>query len=263
MGPKETREKALLSRIDTKRLPRHIAIIMDGNGRWAKAHRFKRIMGHRRGVKIVKDIVTASRELGIGVLSLYSFSEENWARPPFEVKALMSLLKEYLIKERKDLMDNSIKMMTIGNIEKLPHDARKELHKSLEMTKNNTGMILNLALSYGGRDEIIRAIKRYTNATREGSGIEELLTQETFTKYLDTKDLPDPDLLIRTSGEQRISNFMLWQLAYTEIYVTDILWPDFTKADLYGAIIEYQSRERRFGLVSEQLTKDNVTDATY
>jgi undecaprenyl diphosphate synthase len=256
-------ENDILKKIDPENLPKHIAIIMDGNGRWAKAHRFRRIIGHRQGVKAVKDIVKASSSLGVKVLSLYAFSEENWNRPQIEVKALMALLKEFLAKERKELFENNVQMMTIGNTAKLPKDVREELSKSCELMSKNTGLILNLALSYGGRDEIVRAVNKYMEATRENGNAALPATPERFSLYLDTKDIPDPDLLIRTSGEQRISNFMLWQLAYTEIVVTDILWPDIKKADLYEAIIEYQKRERRFGLLSEQVRKDNSADISF
>lgn len=254
MAPKLTKEEStLLASVDKNRLPRHVAFIMDGNGRWAKKHRFKRIMGHRAGIKSVRETVTASKELGLKVLSLYAFSEENWRRPRVEVEALMYLLKHYLVSERKLFMDNDIRLISAGNLSRLPKDAREELDKTMRLTRDNKAMILNLALSYGSRDEILRAVKRMIEDIKEGRL--DSIDQETFSKYLDTAGLPDPDLLIRTSGELRVSNFMLWQIAYTEMYITDVLWPDFRRADLYRAIIEYQKRERRFGLVSEQVRK--------
>ena len=256
-------EKSLRSLIDPRRLPKHIAVIMDGNGRWAKSHKLQRMMGHRRGMSTVREVVRGSSEIGVQVLSLYAFSEENWNRPQEEVRSLMSLLKQYVIKERKELNEKNIRLRTTGNISKLPKEVRGELEKTIGITAKNSGMILNLALSYSGRDDIIRAINKYVKNAVSAGQKHAPITQEIFTKYLDTNDLPDPDLLIRTSGEQRISNFMLWQLAYTEIYVTDVLWPEFKKADLYKAIIEFQKRERRFGLVSEQLTKRDAVIATY
>ena len=255
-------EMKLRDMIDPSRLPVHVAIIMDGNGRWAKRHSFPRIRGHRQGIRAVRDTVRACRSLGVKVLSLYAFSEENWKRPQSEVNALMSLLTEYLVKERKELSDRDIKLIATGNIEKLPQYPRAELGKTMDVTKSNSSMILNLALSYSGRDEIIRAIKQYVNDLEKNEE-KAALNQDTFRKYLDTANLPDPDLLVRTSGEQRISNFMLWQLAYTEIYVTDVLWPDFRKSDLYKAIIEFQKRERRFGLLSEQVTNPDFAEATF
>lgn len=260
---KKTEEKALKEAINPQKLPEHIAIIMDGNGRWAKSHRFPRIRGHRQGIRAVRETVRTSRKLGVKVLSLYAFSEENWNRPDAEVKALMSLLKQYLVKERDELMENDIKLITTGNVHKLPADVRKELDRSLEMTEKNGSMVLNLALSYSGRDEIIRAVNRYIESAGSNGGSVGKIDQKTFPRFLDTKGLPDPDLLIRTSGEQRISNFMLWQIAYAEIYVTGILWPDFRKTDLYKAILEFQKRERRFGLISEQVSRESLSDAIY
>jgi len=262
MFNKKKEDKSLRDCIDFKRLPKHIAVIMDGNGRWAKSHSFPRIRGHHHGVRAVKETVTALSELGVKVLTLYSFSEENWQRPKSEVKALMAILKNYLVKERNELIENDIRLKAIGNLSRLPKNVIIELKKSMEMTKDNKGMILNLALSYSGRDEIIRAVNRVIKDCVNGkSGVQ--IDQKGFSEYLDTNGLPDPDLLIRTSGEQRISNYMLWQLAYTEIYVTDVLWPDFGRTDLYKAIIEFQKRERRFGLVSEQLPNNNFIDVNY
>ncbi len=256
-------ESKIKETIDVSRLPHHIAIIMDGNGRWAKKHSFPRIRGHRQGIRAVRDTVKAVRSLGVEVLSMYAFSEENWKRPSHEVSALMSLLKKYLVVERDELMQNDIKLIATGNIDRLPEKARKELDKTMTMTKANKSMILNLALSYSGRDEIVRAINRLLEDLKSNGSNFAAVDRNTFSKYLDTKDLPDPDLLIRTSGELRISNFMLWQLAYTEIVVTEVLWPDFRKTDLYKAIIAFQKRERRFGLVSEQIPSDDYINITY
>jgi len=262
MGSSQNKEDSLKKLVDTKRLPVHVAIIMDGNGRWAKNHSFPRIRGHRQGIRAVRDATRASRSLGIKVLSLYAFSEENWNRPKSEVSALMNLLKKYLIKERKELMDNDIRLIATGNLDRLPADVRKELENTFDRTSGNKSMILNLALSYSGRGEIVRAINRFVKEiSTNGKNTE--IDSNTFSNYLDTANLPDPDLLVRTSGEQRISNFMLWQIAYAEIYVTEILWPDFRTSDFYEAIIEFQKRERRFGLTSEQLPKDDLTNKTY
>jgi undecaprenyl diphosphate synthase len=244
----------MMEDLDKNKLPQHIAIIMDGNGRWAKKRNLERIVGHQKGIESAREIVKFCREAGIKVLTLYVFSIENWRRPKKEVQALMNLLKKYIVKESKKLLKNNICLKTIGNIDDMPPSVARILHETVEKTKTCNGMIVNLALSYGGRDEIIRAIKKIVRAVKQGSLKEDDITEGTFSSYLFTKDLPDPDLLIRTSGEMRLSNFLLWQMAYTEIYVTEILWPDFKREDMVRALINYQSRERRFGRISEQLT---------
>lgn len=234
-------------------IPGHIAIIMDGNGRWAKQRGLPRIAGHREGVKAVRDVVEACGELNVQVLTLYTFSTENWRRPKEEVSALMKLLLRTLQKEIEDLIQNNVRLMMIGEIETLPKDARSGIQKGIEATQQNTGLILNLALSYGGREEILSAIQKIVSQAKLGKINDEDIDAELIHQNLYTAELPDPDLLIRTSGELRISNFLLWQLAYTEIYITHVLWPDFRRQDLYKAIENYQSRERRFGKVSEQI----------
>ena len=232
-------------------LPRHIAIIMDGNGRWAKQRGKKRIVGHRAGVDSVRDVVRAAGELGIEVLTLYVFSSENWKRPPQQVSALMNLLKETLDKETKDLLENNVRVRAIGKIEQLPRFCQKVLQRTIELTSRNSGLILNLALNYGSRGEIVEAVRRIASEVENGEYRANKIGEKTISAHLFTADLPDPDLLIRTSAEMRLSNFLLWQMAYTEIWVTDILWPDFRREYLYQAIENYQSRERRFGKVKE------------
>ena len=234
-------------------IPRHIAIIMDGNGRWAKQRGLPRIAGHREGVNSVRDVVEACGELGNDVLTLYTFSTENWRRPIEEVSALMKLLLRTLRKEVDDLVRNNVRLMAVGDIHHLPVNAKEGILQGIEETRNNTGLILNLALNYGGREEIVTAVRSLANLVQQGALHPEDINGEIIEKHLYTAELPDPDLLIRTSGELRISNFLLWQLAYTEIYITDILWPDFRRKDLYRAIEDYQKRERRFGKVSEQI----------
>ncbi len=238
---------------DYKDMPRHIAIIMDGNGRWAEKHALGRIHGHKKGAKSVKTTVKACRELGIRYLTLYAFSIENWLRPAEEIKALMELLKRYLQSELEDMMKYDIRLTAIGNIGALNESVRNILEKAMEVTARNKGMILNLALSYGGRDEIIEAVKAIMQDGRDGKIIPGDITKDLFARYLYTANMPDPDLLIRTSGEYRLSNFLLWQTAYTEFYFTDVLWPDFRRKHLMEAIEDYQRRERRFGLTSDQL----------
>ena len=237
--------------IDKNKLPKHIAITMDGNGRWAKTKGKLRIFGHKNGVKSVRDTVEGAAEIGIEFLTLYAFSSENWNRPEKEVNALMTLLVSAINKETKTLMNNNIRLCTIGDINKLPSKAQKELQEAITKTKDNTRMTLVLALSYSGRGEIINAVQ---NIIKDGKKPEEI-NEDTFQQYLTTKSVPDPELLIRTSGEYRISNFLLWQIAYSELYFTDTLWPDFRRADLYKAILNYQNRERRFGKTTEQLQK--------
>lgn len=242
--------------VDFKRLPRHIAIIMDGNGRWAQKHALGRIVGYQKGAEAVRVTVKACREIGIKYLTLYTFSVENWIRPSHEVEALMNLLETYLHSEIEEMLEHGIRLTTIGNKDALKGSVKETLNDVMQKTAHNQAMILNLALSYGGRDEIIYALKELMRDMRIGKiKDEEEITKELFSSYLDTAGLPDPDLLIRTSGEYRLSNFLLWQMAYTEFYFTDVLWPDFRQDDLLDAIVSYQKRERRYGLTSDQLPK--------
>lgn len=243
-----------MERLIKERLPRHVAIIMDGNGRWAEKRSLSRIEGHRQGVKAIRDTVEAARRLGIKVLTLYAFSQENWSRPRREVRALMQLLKEYLRRELEEMLGNNIRLMAIGNLEDLPPDVRKILRETIRKTRSKNGMVLNLAISYSGRAELLRAVKKICQDHSKGKLRTQGITNGVFSRYLFTSGLPEPDLLIRTSGESRISNFMLWQIAYTEIYVTDVLWPDFRRKDFIKALLDYQKRERRFGLTKRQLT---------
>lgn len=238
-----------------EKLPRHVAIIMDGNGRWAKKRNLERITGHQKGIESAREIVQFCREAGIRVLTLFAFSSENWKRPKTEIKALMDLLKKYLRKESGELQKHNIRLAVIGNISDLPRSVTAVLRGMIERTKDCDGMVLNLALSYGGRDEIIQAIRGIARDVKKGLLREEDINEGTFPGYLFTKGLPDPDLLVRTSGEKRLSNFLLWQMAYTEIYVTEILWPDFKREDMIRALLDYQNRERRFGRTSEQLVE--------
>ncbi|KAB1069730.1 isoprenyl transferase [Tamlana haliotis] len=235
-------------------LPKHIAIIMDGNGRWAKQQGMLRAFGHENGTKSVRTTVEACAELGVENLTLYAFSTENWKRPKLEVKALMKLLVSSLVKELKTLQDNSIKLCAIGNLQDLPKQVYKELTDVIECTKENKRMTLTLALSYGSRDEIINAVKEISIKVKNNIISPENIDESIINEHLYTQNLPDVDLLIRTSGEQRISNFLLWQIAYAELHFTSVLWPDFTRQHLYEAIIEYQKRERRFGKTSDQLS---------
>lgn len=239
-----------------EKLPKHLAIIMDGNGRWARQKSLSRIEGHIKGIQSVRTVVTTCRELGIEFLTLYAFSIENWRRPVNEVSALMGLLQRYLRKELDKMLENNIRLRAIGDINSLPPDAHDTLIDTVEKTAHCDGMALTLALSYSGRDEIIRAFRRLVADIKNKRIRPEEISEETLSNYLSTKDIPDPDLLIRTSGEYRISNFLLWEMAYTEIYVTETLWPEFGKEDLIKALLNYQSRERRFGLTSEQLAME-------
>jgi undecaprenyl diphosphate synthase len=245
----------LLPQIDRTALPAHIAIIMDGNGRWARKRGLPRVAGHRAGINAVREAVEGSAELGIPVLTLYAFSVENWKRPRTEVTFLMQLLKEYLNKELQDIHKNNIRFRTIGRTDELDASVKAELEKATSKTSSNTGMIFNVALNYGGRSEIIDAVNRLLSnggrAAAENGGI----TETDFAKYLYTAGQPDPDLLIRTSGELRVSNFLLWQIAYAEIWVTETLWPDFQKQHLYEAIVAFQKRERRYGGLESQLVR--------
>lgn len=230
-------------------LPRHIAIIMDGNGRWAQGRLLNRVVGHKKGLEVVKDIITFCREIGIGCLTLYTFSKENWNRPRMEVKALMGLLKRHLALESATMMKNNIQFKAIGNIRDLPKAVQKVVYEVEKLTSHNDGMLLQIALSYSGRDELVEAAKALALKVSNGQLSLDEIDEKCFSNHLYTADVPDPDLLVRTSGEMRISNFLLWQLAYTEIYVTDVLWPDFTRGDLEKAIVDFQNRDRRFGLV--------------
>jgi len=243
----------LKEKIDSKKLPEHVAIIMDGNGRWAKKKGNSRIFGHKNGVKAVRDTVEGAGELGIKYLTLYAFSTENWNRPKQEVDALMSLLVATINSESDTLIKNNVRLLTIGNIADLPIDVKQNLKEIKEKTANNKGLSLVLALNYSARWEILNAVKNILTDTQKQSVKLEDLDSQRFEKYLNTTEMPDPDLLIRTSGEYRISNFLLWQIAYTELYFTDVLWPDFRRNDLYNAVIDYQRRERRFGKTSEQI----------
>ncbi len=240
----------LREQIDPSKLPRHIAIIMDGNGRWAKQRGKPRIEGHRAGIKSVRAVVEASAELGISALTLYAFSSENWRRPALEIRALMKLLVEYLKRELQELNENNIRLNMIGRIEALPPDVQEQLRFTVENTRGNTGLRFTLALNYGGQHEILDAVKKVLYDIHEQKLLMDALTPEIFSSYLYTAHLPELDLMIRTSGEMRISNFLLWQVAYAELYITQILWPDFRKNHFYEAIIEYQHRSRRFGKIS-------------
>jgi undecaprenyl diphosphate synthase len=233
--------------LDPRRLPKHVAIIMDGNGRWAREKGKPRIFGHRAGIKSVRDVVRACSELGIGYLTLYTFSRENWRRPGREVRALMTMLKDLLRKEIEELDANDVRVKSIGRIDDLPESVRTELFKACDRTRDNEGLVLVLALSYGGRDEIVDAASRAAREAVGGRLLPEEMNEAVFSRFLYAPDIPDPDLLIRTSGELRVSNFLLWQIAYSEIWVTDVLWPDFSRKNLFEALRSYQRRERRFG----------------
>ncbi|MBU4153028.1 MAG: isoprenyl transferase [Proteobacteria bacterium] len=243
-----------LPQLDLDNIPPHIAIIMDGNGRWAQSHKLLRTMGHKAGVDSVLNIIKASRLLGVKVLTLYAFSSENWQRPAQEVSTLMSLLKTFLVRELNNLIENNIKLKAIGQIEKLPVDVREVLNNSINQSANNTGMVLNLALSYGSRDEIIRAVRLIAQQCLEKTLHPDAIDTEIISANLYTSGLPDPDLIIRTGGESRLSNFLLWQASYSEIYITNTHWPDFREPQLKIAIADYQRRQRRFGKTGEQIT---------
>lgn len=241
----------MTNELDKDNLPRHIAIIMDGNGRWAKKQGAKRIFGHQNAIKAVRDATEGCAELGVEYLTLYAFSTENWYRPKAEVRGLMELLVATIQGETPTLMKNNVRLSTIGALDQLPDKCRRELAECIESTKGNTGLNLILALSYSGRWEILQAVNRVLKDVKAGVLNEEIITNEIFSEYLCTKGVPDPELLIRTSGEMRISNFLLWQIAYTELFITEVLWPDFRKEHLHEAILAYQKRERRFGKVIE------------
>jgi undecaprenyl diphosphate synthase len=238
---------------DQPNLPKHIGIIMDGNGRWAKKRRLPRIAGHNAGIDSVREVVEACGNVGIKVLTLFTFSQENWKRPLFEVSALMKLLVTTLNREIRELMEKNVRITCIGDLEDLPTETQYSMNEAIEMTKDNAGLTLNLALSYGSRKEIKTAVRKIVEKVITGKIAPDQIDEQLISDHLQTSGLPDPDLIIRTSGEFRISNFMLWQIAYSEIYVTNTLWPDFRTPDLYEAIRNYLKRERRFGMVTEQL----------
>ncbi|MRR05337.1 MAG: isoprenyl transferase [Deltaproteobacteria bacterium] len=241
--------------LDPEKLPRHLAIIMDGNGRWAQERMLKRIVGHRKGVETVKTIVEESSLLGIKYLTLFAFSSENWLRPKTEVRALMALLKAYLAKETSRMMTNNVRFAVIGDRSDLPGDVNKAVSEAIDKTAQNTGMVLTLALSYGSHQEIIQAVSLLVDDVLTGKVPREKISEQLMSSYLYTREIPDPDFLIRTSGEMRISNFLLWQIAYTELYFTEVNWPDFSKEEFYNALANYQARERRYGLISDQVRK--------
>lgn len=245
-----------LEKIDKNHLPRHIAIIMDGNGRWAREQGQDRLFGHVHGVESVRNIVEGCAELGIGYLTLYAFSTENWDRPEYEVVGLMELLVNTIRDEAETLHKNNIKLHVIGDMNMLPEYARQALREALEITQHNTGLNLVMALSYSGRWELLNAVKHIAHDVREGKLAVEAIDQNTLQRFLCTSEFPDPELMIRTSGEYRISNFLLYQLAYAELYFTPVRWPDFRKENLYEAILDFQNRERRFGKTSEQLKEE-------
>lgn len=239
--------------IDLQRLPEHIAIIMDGNGRWAKERGKLRIFGHHNGVISVRDVIEGSCDIGLKYITLYTFSTENWNRPKLEVIAIMELMVSTIHKEIKNFMEKNVRLQAIGDLSMLPDKAHRELLKAIETTSGNTGLVMTLALSYSSRREITRAAKLIAEQVKNGQLNINEITEETFAENLYTTHMPDPELLIRTSGEHRISNYLLWQIAYAELYFTNKLWPDFRKEDLFEAILDYQKRERRFGLTSEQV----------
>jgi undecaprenyl diphosphate synthase len=241
-------EKDLLEQIDTSRLPGHVAIIMDGNGRWAKKRGFfDRTRGHRAGIDSVRTATRTAAELHLKALTLYAFSEENWSRPKTEIAVLMKFLQRFLKEEIPELMENNIRLTASGSLNRLPANCLKQLEETKKITRKNTGLVLNLALSYGGRSEIIYATKKLIQDLKNGKICEENITEDLFSRYLYQPDLPDPDLIIRTSGEFRVSNFLIWEGAYAEYYITDVLWPDFNKKVFLEALLDYQKRERRFG----------------
>lgn len=242
-------EKCRQYGIDPSRLPGHVAIIMDGNGRWAKKRLMNRVRGHEKGSETVRVIVTICRELGIKFLTLYAFSTENWSRPAVEVQALMSLLKKFVISEKETLHRQGIRLDMIGQKRKLPADVREEIDAAIAYTAANSDMCLNLALSYGGREEILHAVRKISSKVKKGKLTSEKITEETIARHLYTGNIPDPDMVVRTSGEMRLSNFLLWQSGYAELFFTETLWPDFTEQEFAAMVKEYQSRDRRFGKV--------------
>jgi undecaprenyl diphosphate synthase len=249
--PSGSEDQALLRAIDFARLPRHVAVIMDGNGRWAKLRHKPRVEGHRAGIASVRDVVETSARLGLQVLTLYAFSVENWKRPQSEVTTLMGLLKRYLRSELDTLLRNNIRFRVIGRMEELPADVQDELRRGMERTAERSGLLFNIALNYGGRTEITDAVRRLAADVAAGRREPGAIDEDTLSSYLYTAGLPDPDLLIRTSGEMRVSNFLLWQIAYAEIWVTDVLWPDFRRKHLLQAVADFQKRERRYGGIAK------------
>lgn len=267
VSPSHSSKTAIKASVDRKiqeelkkrgEIPTHIAIIMDGNGRWARKRGLPRVAGHREGVKSVRDIVEACAQLGVKYLTLFAFSTENWRRPRREIDTLMKLLIKTLRAETNNLHKNDIKLMAIGDLDSLPTEVQRELKEAIERTRDNKRMVLNLALSYSGRWEIIEAVRDIARDAKAGKISVDDIDDKLFSSYLKTAGIPDPDLLIRTSGEYRISNFLLWQIAYTELYICDRLWPEFRRRDLYEAIRDYQRRERRFGMISEQIKKRSL-----
>ena len=245
--PRDSEDRALVQAIDFSRLPRHVAVIMDGNGRWAKLRHKRRVEGHRAGIASVRDVVETSARLGLEVLTLYAFSVENWKRPKTEVSTLMGLLKRYLRSELDTLLRNNIRFRVIGRMHELPRDVQDELRRGMERTAHSTGLLFNIALNYGGRTEITDAVRRLVADVMANGRDASRVDEQLLSSYLYTAGQPDPDLLIRTSGEMRVSNFLLWQIAYAEIWVTDVLWPDFRRRHLLQAVLDYQKRERRYG----------------
>lgn len=250
-----------LANLDLTRLPRHVAVIMDGNGRWAQRRGMNRLEGHRRGKDSVRAVVELSRRLGIPYLSLFAFSTENWQRPRREVSALMNLLRRYLRSELQRMMKNEVRLLAIGDVSRLSPEVRGDLERVIEETRNNTRLTVGLCVSYGGREDIVGAARHLAREVGEGRLSPDDITEERLSAGLGTHAFPDPDLLIRTSGEMRVSNFYLWQIAYSEIYVTETLWPDFREKDLVQALVEYQRRERRFGLTGAQAEKEHLRAA--
>lgn len=244
---------SIIEQIDKNRLPQHVAVIMDGNGRWAKEKGKLRVFGHQNGVLAVRDTVEGAVQLGIKYLTLYAFSTENWNRPKLEVMALMELLVSTISKETKTLMENGVRLNAIGNLSSLPEKCYRELKEAIDKTSGNTNCTLTLALSYSSRWEITEAAKEIAKKVKDGQLNTDDINEELFAAHLNTGNMPDPELMIRTSGEHRISNYMLWQIAYSELYFTTKLWPDFRREDLFEAVIDFQKRERRFGMISEQL----------
>jgi undecaprenyl diphosphate synthase len=244
-------DETLLEKIDLARLPRHVAVIMDGNGRWARARKLPRVEGHRAGIASVREIVETAARLELRVITLYAFSVENWKRPRYEVATLMMLLKEYLRKELATLMDNNIRFMPIGRVDGLDPSVQRELKYAQDQTAKNSGLLFQIALNYGGRAEIVDTVNRIMTVLREREMSDAIIDEQFFSDHLYTANIDDPDLLIRTSGELRVSNFLLWQIAYAEIHVTKTLWPDFRRRHLFEAIIDFQSRQRRYGGVDE------------
>jgi undecaprenyl diphosphate synthase len=258
--PTATQERSLHPEIDPDRVPRHVAIIMDGNGRWAQERGLERLDGHREGIESVREIIRACRDYGVECLTLYAFSIENWNRPRGEVKGLMALLEEYLETELDEVMEHGAQVRSIGRTDRLPPSTRRAVEQAVEKTANNQGMKLVFALSYGGRAEIVDAARRMARDAELGKIDPEVVDEKGFASYLYAPDLPDPDLLIRTGAEQRVSNFLLWQIAYAELHMASCMWPEFRRGEFESALLDYQRRERRFGLTSEQVGDSGARD---